>query len=201
MMSNLSRRGFIGGIVATGTALALPSSAFALTDLQAKSLVDGLVGDINSVIASKKPVNAMIKEFERIFLRYGDVPMIARSALGADARSLSRSQMSAYTKAFQGYISRKYGRRFREFIGGKIEVKGARKVKSFYEVHSVAYLKGEAPFDLDFLVSDRSGKNKFFDMIIEGVSLRLSEKGEIGALYDRNKGDINKLIAALNKAG
>lgn len=201
MLNNPSRRSFLAGLGASGAVLTMPSGALALSNSQAKTLVDGLVADINRVIASGKSVNAMVKEFERIFARYGDVPMIARSALGPDARSLSKSQMAAYTRAFQGYISRKYGKRFREFIGGKIEVKGARKVKSFYEVKSIAHLKGEAPFELNFLVSDKSGRDRFFDMIIEGVSLRLSEKGEIGAMYDRNRGDISKLIAALNKAG
>ena len=198
MLNNPSRRIFMTGLVAT---VALPTSGLALTTGQAKSLVDALVADINRVIASGKSVNGMIKDFERIFSRYGDVPMIARSALGADARSLSSSQINAYTKAFQGYISRKYGKRFREFIGGTIEVKDARKIKSFYEVKSLAYLKGEAPFELNFLVSDKSGKDRFFDMIIEGVSLRLSEKGEIGAMYDRGGRNVNNLIKSLNAAG
>lgn len=201
MLNNPSRRTFMTGLIAAGAAVALPTSALALTTGQAKSLVDKLVADINRVIASGKSANGMIKDFERIFSRYGDVPMIARSALGPDARSLSNSQMKAYTKAFQGYISRKYGKRFREFIGGKIEVRGARKVKSFYEVKSTAHLKGESPFELNFLVSDKSGKNRFFDMIIEGVSLRLSEKGEIGAMYDRGGRNINNLIKALKAAG
>ena len=49
--------------------------------------------------------------------------------------------MAAFTKAFRGYISRKYGKRFREFIGGKIEVRGARPVKSFFEVKIDAMLQ------------------------------------------------------------
>jgi phospholipid transport system substrate-binding protein len=65
----------------------------------------------------------------------------------------------------------------------------------------MAYLRGESPFEVNFLVSDRSGKDLFFDMIIEGISLRLSERTEIGAMLDRRNGDINALIEDLNKAG
>lgn len=201
MLSNLSRRSFVSGIAASAAALALPNAAFALDDRQAKVLVDALVNDINKVIASGKSESSMIMDFERIFARYGDVPMIARSALGPDARSLSSSQLKAYTTAFQGYIGRKYGKRFREFIGGKIEVQGARKVKSFYVVDSTVFLKGEAPFGLEFFVSDKSGRDKFFDMVIEGVSVRISEKGEIGAMYDRSGRNINALIKKLNQSG
>jgi phospholipid transport system substrate-binding protein len=50
-------------------------------------------------------------------------------------------------------------------------------------------------------VSDRSGQDKFFDMIIEGISLRLSERTEVGAMLDRRNGDIDALIQDLKQAG
>jgi phospholipid transport system substrate-binding protein len=130
-------------------------------------------------------------------MRYADVPTIARSALGPAARSASKAQLSSFTKAYQGYVSRKYGRRFREFIGGKIEVKDARAIKSYFEVISTAYLQGEAPFDLRWHVSDKSGKNLFFNIIIEGVNMLASERTEIGALLDKNGGNLDALIAEL----
>ncbi|SFL17945.1 phospholipid transport system substrate-binding protein [Shimia haliotis] len=198
-ISKVSRRGFLASAAASLAVLATP--ALALTDAQAKSLVDRAVADINKVIASGKPLNSMIRDFEKIFSKYADVNIIARSALGPDARRLTSSQSRAYTKAFQGYIARKYGKRFNEFVGGQIEVNGVRKVKSFHEVKGTARLRGQAPFEVNFLVSDKSGSSKFFDMIIEGISLRLSEKAEIGAMLDKNKGDINALIAELKKAG
>ncbi|MCP4206734.1 MAG: ABC transporter substrate-binding protein [Shimia sp.] len=200
-ISKLSRRNFVALFAAAGAAATLPSSAFALNDAQAKALIDKAVADINKVISSGKSLSRMTKDFEKIFVKYGDVSIIARSALGPDARSLSKSQLNSYTKVFQGYISRKYGKRFNEFVGGKVEVTGSRKVKSFYEVNAKVTLRGQAPFQVAFLVSDKSGKDKFFDLIIEGISLRLSEKAEIGAMLDRRKGDINGLIQDLKSAG
>lgn len=198
-MNSFSRRQFVALGAASLAIVATPT--LALTDATAKTLVDKVVNDINAVINSGKSQAGMISDFEKIFVRYADVNTIARSTLGADARSASSAQMAAYTKAFRGYISRKYGKRFREFIGGKIEVQGARKVKSFYEVKTLTTLKGSSPFELNFLVSDKSGKDLFFDMVIEGISLRLSERTEIGSMLDRRKGNIDQLIADLNSAG
>ncbi|WP_407494435.1 phospholipid-binding protein MlaC [Pseudooceanicola sp. MF1-13] len=197
MTSKLTRRTMIASVLATCAAL----PAFGMSDAAAKSLVDNLVGDINKVIARGGSVSSMIREFERIFARYADVAIIAQSTLGADARRASPAQMQAYTKAFQGYIARKYGKRFQEFVGGRIEVNGVRQVKTWKEVTGTAYLKGEKPFEIKFLVSDRSGRNLFFDMVIEGISMRLSEKTEIGAMLDANRGNIDRLIAAVQKAG
>ena len=109
--------------------------------------------------------------------------------------------MDAFTSAFQGYLARKYGKRFREFIGGKIEVREATALKSFYQVKTTAILRGESPFDVTFMVSDVSGKDLFFDMLIEGISLLKAEKSEVGAMLDRRKGNLANLIVDLKTAG
>jgi phospholipid transport system substrate-binding protein len=195
--SALSRRRFAAGLALGTVAFAMPFRVAALTVDQARTMIDKAVAEINGVIASGKAEPAMIGDFEKIFVRYADVPAIARSALGPAAKQASKAQMTSFTKAFQGYISRKYGQRFREFIGGEIEVTDAKPLKSYFEVISIAKLKGEAPFDLRWHVSDKSGSLKFFNIIIEGVNMLASERAEIGALLDKNKGDVDALSAAL----
>ncbi|HAV09263.1 MAG TPA: ABC transporter [Rhodobacteraceae bacterium] len=198
MQSDVTRR----FVILTGlAATVLPAPALALSEGAARTLVDGLVADINQVIASGKSEASMYGDFERIFNRYADVPTIARYALGADARGASAAQMSRFTKEFTRYISVKYGKRFREFIGGQIEVQGAKPVKSFIEVKTLAKLRGQAPFDVTFLVSDKAGSPLFFNMFIEGINMLLTERTEIGAMLDRRRGDIDGLIADLKTAG
>ena len=194
----ISRRTFGLGLGAGLALSALP--AVALNTDQARALIDKAVGDINKVIASGKSESAMLGDFEKLFARYADVPTIARSALGVAARSASDAQMKAFTKAFQVYISRKYGRRFREFIGGRIEVTDAHPLKSYFEVISTAHLKGESPFEVRWHVSDKAGKSLFFNIIIEGVNMLASERTEIGAMLDKRKGDIDALIEDLKKS-
>ncbi|MCB2114843.1 MAG: ABC transporter substrate-binding protein [Rhodobacteraceae bacterium] len=201
MDSKLSRRSLLVALPAGALLAALPRDALALDVNQARALIDKALGEVNAVINSGKSEPAMFKDFEAIFVRYADVRYIAQSALGPAGRSASAADMNAYVKAFQGYISRKYGRRFREFIGGKIEVTGARPLKSFFEVKSVAYLKGQSPFEVLWHVFDKSGKNQFFNIIIEGVNMLAAERTEIGAMLDKNKGSIAALTAALKTAG
>lgn len=197
----LHRRGFLAGLVTgLGAGLALvPGAAWALNEAGANTLINKLVTDINRVIASGKSENAMFRDFERIFKTYSDTSYIAAYALGVDARRASGAQKKAFSKAFQGYISRKYGKRFREFIGGSLEVRSVKRVKKWYEVSTTAHLRGEAPFEVTFLVSDRSGKDLFFNMYIEGVNLLLTERTEIGSILDRNKGDIDAMIKELKR--
>jgi phospholipid transport system substrate-binding protein len=187
-------------LAAAGAAtLVAPAALSALDEGSAGRLINALVTDINNVIASGKSETAMYRDFERIFGRYSDTSYIAAYAMGVDGRRASAAQKKAFSKAFQGYISRKYGQRFREFIGGRLEVTGVKRVKKWYEVSTIAYLQGQSPFEVTFLVSDRSGKDLFFNMYIEGVNLLLTERTEIGAILDRNRGDIDKMIAELKR--
>lgn len=195
----MQRRNFLAMTGAATIAPALP--AWALTEASAEKLIDKLISDINKVIASGKSENAMFKEFERIFERYSDTSYISAYAMGADGRSASKSQKRAFSSAFQSYIARKYGSRFREFIGGRLEVKGVRQVKNWFEVDTTAFLQGESPFTVTFHVSNRSGKDLFFNMFIEGINLLLTERAEVGALIDRNGGNIDAMIKDLKAAG
>jgi len=198
MANDLSRRQILALCLAAGMLpLATTRAAFALDVGQARGLIDDVVGEINRVIGSGGSEAAMLAQFEALFVRYADVPVIARSVLGPAGRQASPAQIAAFTKAFQGYISRKYGRRFREFIGGRIEVVDARAVKSYYEVITTAYLQGSSPFELRFQVSDKSGRLLFFNLIIEGVNMLASERTEIGAMLDRQRGNLDALTAEL----
>ena len=185
------------------TSLAVSNAAtlgWAADAEDAEVLVTNLVADINAVISSGSSEAVMVKQFEDIFKLYADVPTIARYALGNDARALSKSQMEKFTKIYSVYVSHKYGRRFREFIGGKIVVQKSRPIKSFFEVETLAHLKGWEPFTVSFLVSNRSGKLLFFNMFIEGINMLLSERTEIGAMLDKRRGDIQRVMEDLQNS-
>lgn len=183
----------MGALSSLAVMVAVPQAALAFSSAQAEALITKTVNDINGIINSGKSESGMYKDFEKVLVRYADTPNIARSVLGPPARSASAAELSAFTRAFQGYIARKYGSRFREFIGGKIEVQRTQKINSIYEVYCTAILRGSAPFAISFIVADKTGK--FIDLTIEGISLLKSERAEIGTMLDKAGGNIGKLTA------
>lgn len=197
----LSRRAILGFGLFGAAALAMPKPSFAMTDADARALIGKAVNDVNAAIASGKTGPALYAMFEQIFTKYADVPTIARSALGTAARQATPAQLDQFTTVFRGYIARKYGARFREFIGARFEVQGSQQVKSFYEVTTTAYLRGQNPFNVVWQVSDKSGRDLFFNIIVEGVNMLAAERTEIGSMLDQQKGDINALIRAVQAAG
>ena len=63
------------------------------------------------------------------------------------------------------------------------------------EVETTVSLRNRSPLRMDWHVSDRSGRNAFFNFIIEGVNMLLTEREEIGAMLDRRRGSIDALIS------
>lgn len=190
----------IASCVAAGAAI-LPLRALALSTAQASGLVELVAVEITRIINSGQSETTMIRDFERMMARYGDMPTITQSVLGPPARTASPTQLADFADAFKAYMARKYGRRFREFIGGTVSVTGAQDTGRYIEVIGQVLLRGQAPFEVRFRVWDRSGQALFIDLLIEGVSLVITERSEIGAILDRNGGSIDAAAAALRNLG
>lgn len=202
MPSNLSRRAFLTATSAAALWTATGDRAVALTVQVATQLVQQMVAEITSIINSGRTANQMFGDFERFFRKYADEDIIARTVLGPPARSASSAQLRSYTDAFVGYLARKYGKRFRELIGGRVEVDRARQLNAnTVEVDTTTYLRGRAPFRVSYRVSDRPGRPLFFDMVIEGIPLLRTEGLEINAIYEQNGRDIARLTEALKRSG
>ena len=200
MMHDLPRRSFLALTGAAAGSLALPAPALALSSDAAETLVTSAVVDVNAIIASGASEAQMLREFQGVFERYADTAYVAAFALGNDGRSATTTQKRNFSDAFGTYVARKYGSRFREFIGGEIIVQGARPERNYMVVDSTAVLQGESPFELEWHVSDRTGRPLFFNLIIEGVNMLLAERTEVGALLDRRGGNIDALIEDLRNA-
>jgi phospholipid transport system substrate-binding protein len=200
---HLSRRdllGRIGGAALAATGLSA-TALHAQTPDTAAALVNAVMADVMGVIGSGRSEAAMVREFERIFAAYADVPIIAQSVIGPPWRSASAADRRAFTEAFQGYMARKYGRQFRDFVGGQIVITGARPVRSFVEVATTARVPGQAPYDVSWLVSDGSGRTRFFNIIIAGVNLMVTERSAVGAMLDARGGDLGRLAADMRAMG
>ncbi|MBB1496710.1 phospholipid-binding protein MlaC [Paracoccus sp. MC1862] len=198
-MPNSTRRGFLG-LLAMGGAMAV-TPAQAMTAHEASASIRRAVDEVLAVVNSGQPPAQLFAAFETIFAKRADIDAIARSALGPAARQMEAANFREYREAMTGYIARKYGRRFQEFLGSRIEVGAARPLKSFWAVSSTAYLNGRSPMEVEWHISDKTGQPRFFNLIIEGVNMLASEREEIGAMLARRRGDMDALIKDLRQLG
>ena len=166
-----TRRELIGFLAAIAAAASIPSTVLSLTGNEAKQLVENLIEKFNKVGQSGISDEEFIEEFKKALGQFGDIPIIARSALGRPWRDATRDQRIEFTMVFQSYLARKYGKILRKFASNDLKIRSTRKIKSFFEVSSLARNASNQLIDIRWLVSDKSGKIKLFDIILEGVSM------------------------------
>ncbi|MEM9717057.1 MAG: ABC transporter substrate-binding protein [Pseudomonadota bacterium] len=171
--------------------------ALAVNANDASALVTRAVADVQSAIGSGKTGNALFREFRKIFDNYADVPLVAAGSLGVAWRSASDSQKSRYIAAFREYLAKKYGRRFNEFSGSEFDVKGTSKTKRGFSVTTDVSLASGSTLEVDWQVRDVKGSPLIFDIVIEGISMLVTERGEIGAMLDARGNDLDRLIRDL----
>lgn len=193
-----NRRGFLKAGAGAVILAALPFRASALSEQQSVDLINKVIAEVQRIINSGKSEENMLADFEGIFKKYADVTTIARYCLGVPWRNASSAQQRVYIPAFQRYISRKYGRQFRSFKGAEIKIIRSRDAgKLGILVESTIDTPRKAPFAVEWNVSDRSGRPKFINLIIKGISMLATERAEIGAMLESFGGNMDKLVAHL----
>ena len=200
LTSNLNRRLFVGAGALSALGLAAPARAMSVKD--AETLIQKVVGEVLRIINSGGSEASILKNFEGIFRRYGDRSRIASSILGQPWRQANNAERSAYVEALTGYLARKYGKRFRDFEGGKIAITRSNDYgRKGIIVQTMVTTNKYAPFPVDWHVIEAGGNLAFFDIIIEGVKLLAAERAEIRAVLDRANGSMAALTSTLNKMG
>lgn len=199
---SVSRRAAISGILATG----LIGGAFranALTAPEAERLITTVVNEVLGIVNASSSDATKIRQFEQIFAKYADVTLIGRSLLGPPWRNTSAGDRRAYIDALSGYLARKYGKRFREFEGGKVEIVKSTNLggRKGVLVETRVSTAASRPFPVEWQVIESGGKTTFFDIVIEGIRLLSMEKTEIRALLAKNQGSVTRLAAVLKGLG
>lgn len=175
------------------------SNSYSLERLAAERLIKNISEKVNGVISSSSSQEEVIIELEEIFKKYADTDIMSLTSLGPARRRASEVQLDNFKSAFQRYFLNKYARRFRELQDGEISILSSRSVRSIVEVKTRIRLIDWAPFEVVWLVSDRSGEIKIFNIIIDGINLLSSERTEIGVMLENRNGDIDLLSRDLRK--
>ena len=198
-MKHLATSALRGATLAVAVTASLAAAPARASDDPAAALVGEVFAKIEAVAKADLSDADIASAVEGLFRQHADVVILARSSLGPDSRRATPEQLQAFTDAFVRYISRKYAGSFSSFTGGSVEVKSVKEVRSWKEVQSIVHLDGNEPIEVIFLVSDRTGENLFFDMIVEGISLRRTLQVEIVGVLEAHNGDIDSVIAEISQ--
>ena len=145
------------------------------------------------------PPNVRTTRFRQLFQSDFDVPEIARFVLGPYRRGLTPQQQQQFDAVFREYIAHSYARKLANYAGDQFQVIGARPWGGGTLVYSQVGGRSGKPIELDWQVVNRGGRYQVTDVLVDHVSMKLSERNEIAGIIQRNGGRPDAAIAALRQ--
>lgn len=153
----------------------------------------GLVTDKASDMAAKR------ERFDVLLTDTFDMEGIGRFLLGRYWRLATPEEREAYLKAFKESIVYTYTARFDDYAGQKLAVDGSREDGQFVLVNSrIVDSKGGSDVRVEWRLIRQGDSYKVVDVVIEGVSMSVTQRQEYASVIQSNGGEVKALIKALN---
>ena len=160
-----------------------------------QSLTDTGVGFLSDESLS---LDQQKKEFKKILTRDFDLNTIGRVALGKHWRKASEAQKKEYLSLFKDMVIDVYSKRFEDYNGQKIEVTRSRpEGKRDVLVSSILKQDGGPDVRLDWRVRKKGSQYKVIDVIVEGVSMSLTQRSDFASVIQRGGGEVEALLVHL----
>jgi len=198
-----TRRALLAGSAASIGLLAVSTSgARALGVSSAVSFIQTVAGEVEALVRSGLGETQLQGRFHDVLGRRAAVAQIARFCLGSPWRSLSSTKQRAYVAAFHDNIAITAVRQFKEVRqqaqSASLRVtNGIDAGRKGVLVKSKLSRPGAADIDVDWLVSDRGGSTRVTDIIVEGVSLVITQREKVSSMLSRNGNNVDRVISDL----
>lgn len=186
-----------------------PRPAAALAKDAAASFVEETIQEVAELVQNPGTAAEKADRLRAIMERRGAMHEISRFVAGTAWRQMDEAQQKRFVDVFTGYVSAIYARRFNEYAGEAEEVSdnGLFRLGEVVDAGKKGMLvktsinrANDAPIIVEWLVTDRPGKTVIADIVIEGVSLLVTQREEVGAMLEARGGSIDKLIDHLGSA-
>ncbi len=196
----LYRRSFLA-LAAGAAMLPMLAGAKAATDGSPDALVRALGGDAIRVLSNKSLDEAQREsEFRRLLLKGFDVDQISRFVLGRFWRQATDQQKAEYRQLFEDYIVKAYASRLGDYSGETLTVKDIRPGdEGDVLVPSEIERPNGPPIHIDWRCRKVNDGFKIVDVVVEGVSMAITQRQEFGAVIQNGGGSVAVLIDQLRK--
>jgi phospholipid transport system substrate-binding protein len=182
-----------------GIAILIPSRPAAAAADPAAVITD-LGNQALQVLGRNVNPNVRVARFRQLFVEDFDVPRIARFVLGRYWRVATPQQQQEFVRLFTDYIAMVYANRLAEYSGENLKVTGSRAAPDGSLVSSeIVRPNGAPPAQVEWLLTQSGGTYKISDVIVEGVSMAVTQRSEFASVIERDGGQVQGLITALRQ--
>ncbi|MGH6933505.1 MAG: MlaC/ttg2D family ABC transporter substrate-binding protein [Dongiaceae bacterium] len=166
-----------------------------IESLGTKAIGD-LTGDTLSVAERETRFRALLSE-------HFDMPAINKFVLGRYWRVATDQEKTEFSRLFEEFLVKSYAIRFAGYAGQSFEVLGGGESHDgVVIVNSRIDRNGAEPIRLDWRVIMGASRMTIVDILIEGVSMAVTQRSDFASVIQSRGGTVAGLLEALrDKAG
>lgn len=141
--------------------------------------------------------DCFVGEVDKILGQIVDFDWIALKVMGGDGKVASAKQKAQFAEAFRSGLVETYGRGLLSYSSEEIvllpveDIEDKRKVTVHQQI-----VGAEATYPLDYTMGLKDGQWKVINVIINGINLGKTFRGQFAQSSQKNNGDIDKVIAS-----
>jgi len=197
----MQRRSFLGTLSLTLAAAALAPMRARAADVPkaagafVQSLADRVIAILKNKALSK---DDRVSQLADVFLAGFDVHAIGLFVLGRFGRDVPEAARDAYLQTFKTYVVETYAVRFNTYAGEQFSVtKETPDGPEGAWVFSNIGQPGQEPIEVQWRVRQIESALKIVDVVVEGVSLIVTQRSEFASILQHNGGSVPKLTTLL----
>ena len=178
-----------------------PAAADEFSD-GALTFIEKLTGDAIQMLTGKElSRNERADRFRKLMLKNFALKGIAKFVLGRHWRMLTEPEKKEYLKLFEDLMVTTYADRFEKYSGEKMLVKKAevRGERDALVHTSMIKLDSSKALKVAWRVRGKTGNYKVVDIMVEGISMVMTQKSEFGSFIRLNGGGVSALLGELKK--
>jgi phospholipid transport system substrate-binding protein len=141
------------------------------------------------------------KQFSQILNDSFDLKTIGRFVIGRSWNGATPAQQTEYMDLFKKLVIKNYGDRMTLYTGEGFTVVGTRPESDLDTtvVSQITHPDGSQPTSIDWRVRTKDGKMGVIDVVVEGVSLSVTQRQEYAAVIQNHDGQIDGLLQIMRE--
>jgi phospholipid transport system substrate-binding protein len=184
-------------LLLTATATAAPAAA---VETDPAAFIRDLGRQALDVLSHKSSQSVRQARFRELFQANFDEPVIARFVLGRYWRVATPAEQQQFQKLFEDYVVFAYAARLSDYSGEIFKVVGDQPDGDGYVVASqIVRPNGDPPLKIDWRLIKDNGALKISDVVVEGVSMAVTQRSEFASVIARNGGSVNGLLTLMRE--
>lgn len=164
---------------------------------KARTFIDSVAARGIGFLSTDKADLAEQRRLFRVLLQDSfDLSTIGRFALGKYWRAATPAQRAEYQKLFEEMVIETYAARFSSYKGQKLTITSTKMVEDgdIMVGSKIVPIDGSENINVEWRVRPNGSTYKIVDIVIEGVSMAVTQRSDFSGLIGQKNGDITTLI-------